>query len=136
MQIQKFRVRGVVALSIVLFVIAVFSHYPITMLNAVTEAQVPGFSFHLSVWRILFELLPGILLFFHQSFFTIKEFPLLVWILSKMPGISCLLMNQTVEDFTRMHPEYDRLQVKAGGVLLVGSGTVARYRMKCEKLIV
>jgi hypothetical protein len=45
------------------------------------------------------------------------------------------LMNQTVEDFTSMHPEYDRLQVKSGGILLVGSGTVAWYRMKCEKLI-
>ena len=57
------------------------------------------------------------------------------WTFSLVPGISYLLQNQMVGDSGRMHPEYDWLPGRAGRVLLAGSGKVACYRMKREKLI-
>ena len=64
---------------------ATFLHYPITLVNALTLEQVPGFAIHISAWRILFEPFIGLLLYFNQSFYAIKEFALLlVWILLMM----------------------------------------------------
>ena len=136
MQIQKFVVRVVVTLIVAIVVIAVFFHYSITILNAVTEASVPESGMHLSGWRIQFEPFPGLWLFFNPSFNAIKVFGLLLFrFLSLVPGISYLLQNQIVGDSGRMHPEYDWLPGRAGRVLLAGSGKVACYRMKREKLI-
>ena len=82
MQIQKSPLRWVAALIAAIVVTSFFFHFPITIVNAVTGAQVPEFGIHLSTWRIVFEPFVGLLLFFNQSFYAIKEFgSLLFWIL-------------------------------------------------------
>jgi hypothetical protein len=83
MQIQKSLLKWAAALIAAIVVTATLFHFPITIVNAVTGAQVPEFGIHVSGWRILFEPLLGILLYFNQSFYAIKEFALLLlWILA------------------------------------------------------
>ena len=73
MQIQKSLLKWVAALVTAIVVTATLFHFPITIVNAVTGAQVPEFGIHVSGWRILFEPFLGILLFFNQSFYAIKD---------------------------------------------------------------
>ena len=71
------------AVIVLIILIAVFFHYPITIVNALTLDSLPEFGIHIPVWRVVFEPFLGILLFFNQSFYTIPEMVmLLIWILA------------------------------------------------------
>ena len=83
MQIQKSLLKWVAAIIAAILVTATLFHFPITIVDAVTQEVVPEFGIHVSGWRILFEPFLGILLFFNQSFYAIKEFAfLLFWIIT------------------------------------------------------
>ncbi len=83
MRINKTTLKLLVVLISAIIVATVLFHVPITIVNAVTGQQAPEFGIHISVWRILFEPFLGLLLFFNQSFYAIKEFVFfLFWILA------------------------------------------------------
>jgi len=79
-KIQKF-LPGLVIASIIL--VSVGFHYSIHIQNALTLDSAPEFGIQISIWRILFEPVLGILLFFNRSFHTLTELRyLLFWILA------------------------------------------------------
>lgn len=62
--------------------ISLLFHYPVHIADALTLGTLPEYEIHISVWRILFEPVLGVLLFFNRAFYAISEFQLiLVWIL-------------------------------------------------------
>ena len=68
---------------IVIILIATLFHYPVHFEDALTNSSLTGYDVSISIWRILFEPIIGLLLFFNRALYALDEFPsLLVWILA------------------------------------------------------
>ncbi|MEN8122666.1 MAG: hypothetical protein ABFS35_20160 [Bacteroidota bacterium] len=62
--------------------ISIFFHYPVQIIDALTLEALPDYDFHIPIWKILFEPILGILLFFNRGLFAIDElFLSLYWAL-------------------------------------------------------
>ncbi len=70
-------------LILVIVFISLFFHYSIHISDALTLEKLSEFGIHISNWRILFEPMIGVLLFFNRALYALDEFPMvLVWILA------------------------------------------------------
>ena len=70
-----------VLITAIILVSALF-HYSIHIENALTQETLSDFGIHISIWKIVFEPVLGILLFFNRSFHTLIELRfLLFWVL-------------------------------------------------------
>ncbi len=69
-------------LVLLVFILSTFFHFPVQIVDALTLEASPDFDIHISIWRILFEPVMGLLLFFNRSTFAIEENELLLfWVL-------------------------------------------------------
>lgn len=83
MYYTKRTVRTAIVLIAAIVAAAVFFHYPITVTDALSLEPDPEFGIHVPAWRIVFEPFLGLLLFFNQAFYAIREFMLMVlWVLA------------------------------------------------------
>ena len=65
-----------------IFAISSIFHFPIRIIDALTLETIPEFGIHISIWKILFEPVLGILLFFNRAIYALEEQSfLLIWIL-------------------------------------------------------
>lgn len=65
-----------------IILVSVLFHYSIHIVNALTLETLQEYDINISTWRILFEPVLGVLLFFNRAFFAITEFQfVLYWIL-------------------------------------------------------
>ena len=76
---QKY-ISAVLIVAIIL--VAVLFHYSIHIANALTLETLSEYSIHISIWRILFEPVVGILLFFNRSIYATELQLVLYWILA------------------------------------------------------
>ncbi|NOY37339.1 MAG: PHP domain-containing protein [Chlorobi bacterium] len=86
MTINKTKRRCILAAGIILAVILLISlllHYPVRILDALTQEPVAGYGIRISPWRIIFEPFLGLLLYFNRSLYALSEVPwALVWLFS------------------------------------------------------
>lgn len=76
----------------IILVAAVF-HFSIHFEDAVNNNALTGYDVSISVWRILFEPVIGLLLFFNRALYALDEFPItLVWVLIIFAGFSIIKM--------------------------------------------
>ena len=67
---------------LVILVITTLFHYPIHIEDALTNSPIHDYDVSISFWRITFEPVIGLLLFFNRSLYALSELPItLVWIL-------------------------------------------------------
>lgn len=79
-KIQKY--IPVVFIAAIILVPVLF-HYSIHIRNALTLETLPEYGIHISIWRILFEPVLGVLLFFNRTLYGVTEFEfVLYWILA------------------------------------------------------
>ncbi len=77
--IQKRLMLGIVGFIVVL---STFFHYPIQIIDALTLEALPDFDIQISIWRILFEPILGLMLFFNRGIFSLEEnIFVLYWVL-------------------------------------------------------
>ncbi len=68
---------------IIIAIISIIFHFPIHITDALTLEMVKKFGLKISIWRILFEPVLGVLLFFNRSLYALTEQQyLLVWIIT------------------------------------------------------
>ncbi len=66
----------------IIILINILLHYNIRIIDAVSLGTLPQFEVQISSWRIIFEPILGVLLFFNRSLYTLSEFPyVLYWVL-------------------------------------------------------
>lgn len=83
MNVFKKNNRIPAVLIIAIIFIAGFFHYSIHIENALTLETLSEFGIHIPVWKIVFEPVLGILLFYNRSFHALTELRfLLFWILA------------------------------------------------------
>ena len=72
---KRYNIRKYILLSVIIAIIilAFFFPYPIHIQDALTLQPDPEFGIKISIWRIIFEPLIGILLFFNRSTFALEE---------------------------------------------------------------
>jgi len=76
---------GISILGIAL--ISTVFHYPVYIADALTLEILPDYDIRISVWRILFEPIIGIMLFFNRSIFALTEIQyVLVWLFAIFIG--------------------------------------------------
>lgn len=74
---------GFIGLFSVIVILAIVFHYPIRIIDALTSEPVPDFGINISVWRIIFEPVIGVFLFYLRADQPLSEFiVLLIWIIS------------------------------------------------------
>ena len=74
---------GFIGLFSVIVILAIVFHYPIRIIDALTSEPIPDFGINISVWRIIFEPVIGVLLFYLRADQPLLEFIiLLIWIIS------------------------------------------------------
>ena len=79
---KKIRKHLISILIIAIIIVASFFPYSIHIEDALTLQAVPDFGIHISTWRILFEPILGLLLFFNRAFYAIEEIQfVLIWAL-------------------------------------------------------
>ncbi len=67
---------------IVIIMTASFFHYPVHFEDAVNNTVLTGYGVSISIWRILFEPIIGLLLYFNRALYALDEFiVLLEWML-------------------------------------------------------
>ncbi len=72
---------GVILVGIIL-VLSTFFYYPIHFDDVLSLEVVPEFDIDISIWRIIFEPIIGLLLFFNRSLYAIQEMQfVLFWII-------------------------------------------------------
>jgi hypothetical protein len=77
---QKYTLAGILMGIVIL---SVFFRFPIHIENALTLETEPDFGIHIPVWKILFEPVLGLLLFYNRSFHSLTEMRLLLfWVLA------------------------------------------------------
>ncbi len=77
---QKY-ISAILIAAIIL--VSVLFHYSIHIANALTLETLSEYGISISIWRVLFEPILGVLLFFNRSFFAVTEFKfVLYWILT------------------------------------------------------
>ncbi len=77
---KTYKVSAVLIFAIIL--ISALFHYSIHIENALTLEPLSEFGIHISIWKIVFEPVLGILLFFNRSFHALIELRfLLFWVL-------------------------------------------------------
>lgn len=76
--------KSVIFFALFLVIIAGISvlwHYPVTIVDALTSEDVPGFGIHIPAIRIVFEPFLGLPFYFNRSLYPLSEVPLaLVWV--------------------------------------------------------
>lgn len=78
---KKLNFVSAIFFFIIIAVSALF-HYPIHIADALTLEHLHEYDIHISVWRVLFEPILGILLFFNRSLYALNEIQfLLYWVL-------------------------------------------------------
>lgn len=82
----------VVVFSILCIIyLASFFHFQIHFENALTLLPEPDYGFKISIWRIIFEPIIGLLLFFNRSIYPLEELPIaFLWILFFYVGFSAI----------------------------------------------
>ncbi len=71
---------GILIVSII--TISGLFHFPIHITEALTLETLPEYDFHISIWRILFEPILGLMLFFNRGIYAIEEMQYgLYWVL-------------------------------------------------------
>ena len=109
---------GFIGLFAVMVVMALFFHYPIQIIDALSSEPVPGFGINISVWRVISEPFMGPLLFYLRADQPLLEFIiLLVWIISLSLIVSftrILLSNENertiLDNFTKNIEELKSVQ--------------------------
>lgn len=59
----------------VIAILATIFQYPIRIVNALTLETVPNYGIHISIVRILFEPVLGVLLYLNRSLYPLQELP-------------------------------------------------------------
>lgn len=88
---------GLIGFISIVAILALAFHYPIQIVDALSSEPVPGFEINISVWRIIFEPVIGVLLFYLRADQPVLEFlVLLIWIASLLLIIllSQILLNK------------------------------------------
>ena len=68
--------------TLIIVGISSFLHYSPHIIDMLTLQKVEAYDIHISIWRILFEPVIGLLLYFNRSLYGLTELPiLLIWIL-------------------------------------------------------
>jgi hypothetical protein len=75
--------RNFIGLSILAIIaIATIFHFPVHITDALTLETATDFDIHISIWRILFEPILGLMLFFNRGIYAIDEMQFgLYWVL-------------------------------------------------------
>ena len=82
-QLNKTKILIPASLLTVIILVSVFFHYTIHIADALTLEAIPEYEIHISIWRIIFEPVLGVLLFFNRSFYALEEFIfVLYWVLA------------------------------------------------------
>ncbi len=80
--IKKNRISKYVGLLLMIIIIAFLFPFTIHIQDALSLQTSPEFGIHISLWRILFEPLLGLILFFNRGIFSLEEnLFILYWIL-------------------------------------------------------
>ena len=67
---------------VVIVVLATIFHFPVHITDALTLETATDFDIHISIWRILFEPILGLMLFFNRGIYAIDEMQFgLYWVL-------------------------------------------------------
>lgn len=70
------------AIILVIIIIASLFHYSIHFEDAINNTVLTGYGVNISIWKIIFEPVIGLLLFFNRALYALDEFPnMLVWLL-------------------------------------------------------
>lgn len=78
---------GIIILAII--AISTLLHFSIHITDALTVKPAEGFDIHVSIWRILFEPILGLMLFFNRGVYAIEEMQFtLYWVLIIFIGYS------------------------------------------------
>ncbi|MGB5554054.1 MAG: hypothetical protein WBM83_05285 [Flavobacteriaceae bacterium] len=76
----KTEIYIIAACILFIVVLATFFHFEVHYENVLANLPEPEFGVQISVWRIVFEPVIGLLLFFNRSIYALKELPLaLLW---------------------------------------------------------
>lgn len=68
---------------LIIVAISVFFHFTIHIADALTLEQLSDYGINMSIWRILFEPILGLLLFFNRTLYALSEFQILLyWVLA------------------------------------------------------
>ena len=78
--------------------ISLFFHFPIHIADAITLEAQPEYEIHISLWRILFEPILGILLFFNRSLYALAEIQVLLYWILALYIIYCLIKAILIPD--------------------------------------
>ena len=78
--------------------ISLFFHFPIHITDAITLEAQPEYEIHISLWRILFEPILGILLFFNRSLYALAEIQVLLYWILALYIIYCLIKAILIPD--------------------------------------
>lgn len=82
-------ITGIFLLCII--AISVMFHFPVHIVNAITLEILSDFGIHISVWRIIFEPILGVLLFFNRTLYPVNELVyVLIWVLIVFIGYSII----------------------------------------------
>ena len=82
-QLNKIKIFIPASLLTIIILVSVLFHYTIHIADALTLEALPEYEIHISIWRILFEPVLGLLLFFNRSFYALEEFiSVLYWVLA------------------------------------------------------
>ena len=77
---KKIRIPSI--LIILIIIISILFHYTIHIVDALTLEPLPEYGISISIWRILFEPIIGLLLFFNRVLYSIDELLYtLIWVL-------------------------------------------------------
>ena len=67
----------------VIAILATIFQYPVHIINALTLESVPGYGVQISIVRVIFEPVLGVLLYLNRSLYPLQELPIaLGWILT------------------------------------------------------
>ncbi|MBC8769702.1 PHP domain-containing protein [Arenibacter sp. BSSL-BM3] len=67
---------------IIIAILALFFHLDIHVIDALTLDSLTSYGIHIQTWRILFEPVLGLLLYFNRSIYPLQELPItLLWIM-------------------------------------------------------
>ncbi|RLD33070.1 MAG: hypothetical protein DRI73_06070 [Bacteroidetes bacterium] len=82
-QINKTKILIPAIILAAIILVSVLFHYTIHIADALTLEALSEYEINISIWRILFEPVLGVLLFFNRSFYALEEFIfVLYWVLA------------------------------------------------------
>lgn len=71
--------RKVALFILLIIILPVFFHYPIQITDALSLKPANDFGIHISFWRVIFEPIMGLMLFFNRSLYAIEENELILY---------------------------------------------------------